>query len=82
MKSGNADGAKGLRQSVLALGQPERGGAHSWDKAVRLADGSRMSGDVHVRFCEGLGVKLPGATQPSEELLDGTLTMATAVQKD
>ncbi|VUX55868.1 protein of unknown function [uncultured Woeseiaceae bacterium] len=29
MKSGNADGAKGLRQPVLALGQPERGGAHS-----------------------------------------------------
>ncbi len=29
MKSGNADGAKGLRQPVLALGQPEKGGAHS-----------------------------------------------------
>ncbi len=29
MKFGNSDGAKGLRQSVLALGQPERGGAHS-----------------------------------------------------
>ncbi len=28
MRSGNADGAKGLRQSVLAMGQPERGGAH------------------------------------------------------
>ena len=28
----------------------------------RLNDGSRMSGDVHVRFYEGLGVKLPGAT--------------------
>ena len=31
---------------------------------LRLDDGSRMSGDVHVRFCEGLGVKLPGATHP------------------
>ena len=28
----------------------------------RLNDGSRMSGDAHVRFCEGLGVKFPGAT--------------------
>jgi len=24
-----------------------------------LDDRSRMSGDVHVRFCEGVGVKLP-----------------------
>ncbi len=29
---------------------------------LRLDDGSRMSGDVHVRFCEGLGVKFPRAT--------------------
>jgi RNA-directed DNA polymerase len=29
-----------------------------------LLDGSRMSREVHVRFCESLGVKLPGATQP------------------
>ena len=28
----------------------------------RLNDGSRMSGDVHVRFYERLGVTLPGAT--------------------
>ncbi len=28
----------------------------------RLNDGSRMNGDVHVRFCESLGVKFPGAT--------------------
>ncbi len=24
-----------------------------------------MSGDVHVRFCEGLGVKFPRATHPA-----------------
>jgi hypothetical protein len=24
-----------------------------------------MNGDVHVRFCEGLGVKFPGATHPA-----------------
>ena len=28
MKSGNAGGAKGLRHSVSAVGQPDRGGAH------------------------------------------------------
>jgi hypothetical protein len=27
-----------------------------------------MSGDVHVRFCESLGVKFPRATQPQEAL--------------
>ncbi len=25
-----------------------------------------MSGDVHVRFCESLGVKFPRATQPKQ----------------
>jgi len=29
---------------------------------VRLLDGSGMSGDVHVPFCEGLRVKLPWST--------------------
>ena len=28
LRLGNAGGAKGLRHSVLTLGQPERGGAH------------------------------------------------------
>jgi len=32
--------------------------------ALRLNDGSRMSGDVHVRICESLGVKFPRATHP------------------
>ena len=63
-KPGNAGGAKGLGHSVLALSQPERGGTHGQDKVgtIRLNDGSRMNGDVHVRFYEGLGVKFPGAT--------------------
>jgi putative transposase len=30
----------------------------------RLNDGSRMSREVHVRFCEGLGVQLPRSTYP------------------
>jgi len=29
-----------------------------------LLDGSRMSREVHVRFCERLGVQLPGPTLP------------------
>ncbi len=28
-----------------------------------MDDKSRMSGDVHVRICEGLGVKFPRATR-------------------
>ena len=34
----------------------------SWASSRRLDDGSRMSGDVHVRFCERLGVRFPGPT--------------------
>ena len=30
-----------------------------------LDDGSRMSGEVHVRFCEGLGLKCPGLLTPT-----------------
>jgi len=30
----------------------------------RLADGSRMSCEVHVRFCEGLGLQCPGLLTP------------------
>ena len=33
-----------------------------WGNVRQLDDGSRMSGDVHVRFCERLGVKFPRAT--------------------
>src|SRR5260370_39509128 len=33
--------------------QPSRGGT------------SRMNREVHVRFCEGLGVKSPGPTRPT-----------------
>ena len=29
-----------------------------------------MTGDCHVRFCEGLGVKLPRATRPSAGAAD------------
>jgi hypothetical protein len=35
---------------------------NSWAFDRRLDDGSRMSGDVHVRFCESAGVRFPRAT--------------------
>jgi hypothetical protein len=31
---------------------------------MRLDGGSRMSREVHVRFCESRGVRLPPATHP------------------
>ena len=34
MKSGNADGAKGLGYSVWNVGQPEKGGTFGKDKVV------------------------------------------------
>lgn len=40
-------------------------GALADGRAARFCDGSRMSGDVQVRFCEGLGVRLPGPTHLS-----------------
>ena len=37
-------------------------GALAGGCAAGLHGGSRMSRDVHVRFCESLGVRSPGAT--------------------
>ena len=34
-----------------------------WSHA-ESGDGSRMSRETHVRFCEGVGVKFPCATHP------------------
>jgi len=41
------------------------GGANGQNKAISswLDDGSRMTGDCHVRFWEGLGVRFPQATR-------------------
>jgi hypothetical protein len=35
----------------------------------KMADRSRMNREVHVRFCEGLGVKFPWATRQKMALL-------------
>lgn len=42
----------------------------------RLNDGSRMSCEVHVRLCEGLGVKLPWSTHPHIPTRQGWLYLA------
>lgn len=31
----------------------------------RLDEGNRMSREVHVRFCEGLGLQCPGLLTPT-----------------
>jgi len=38
----------------------------SGDFSPRLGDGSRMSREVHVRFCEGLGLQYPGLLTRSD----------------
>ena len=51
--------------SVNPQGEEPSGETKLLGRFVRfsqLNDGSRMSGDAHVRFYEGLGVKFPGAT--------------------
>src|SRR5215471_6948738 len=65
MKRGNARGAKGaghLRR-VGVKGQPEE--LSNSAEAGRLPRGgtSRMRRESHVRICERLGVKFPGATR-------------------
>jgi putative transposase len=39
-------------------------GIGNWDVYQRLDDGSRMSREAHVRFCEGPWVKSPWSTHP------------------
>jgi len=40
----------------------------------RMADRSRMNREVHVRICEGLGVKFPWATRPYRPKLEAQKT--------
>ena len=48
----------------------------NWDAYQRLDDGSRMSREAHVRFCEGLRVKLPRSTHPYIPTGEGWLYLA------
>ncbi len=64
-KAGRPTGAKGWRHPAKGKGQPrEREEPASKAKPFqRLDDRSRMNREVHVRFCESLGVKFPRATR-------------------
>ena len=66
MKDGNASGAKGLDHPALLFwstrnGRSQRVRQRCWRR--QQDDKSRMTGDCHVRICEGLGVKFPRATR-------------------
>ncbi len=44
-----------------------------------LDDGSRMSREAHVRFCEGLGVRFPRPTHPYVSTWQGWLYVAFVI---
>src|SRR5258708_2015399 len=65
-KRGNARGAKGAGHRRWAWAnwvKPGRALMFSGRRQPSCGDTSRMNREVHVRFCEGLGVKLPGPTR-------------------
>ena len=49
---------------------------------MRLSDGSRMSGDIQVRFCESVGVRLPHATLLCIFMKDSTADNAVKLKED
>src|SRR6516162_8026098 len=55
-----------LSSSKISIGGT-RDCLHTGNKArsARLSDGSRMTRECHVRFCEGLEVKFFGPTRPA-----------------
>src|ERR1700680_2836259 len=68
MKRGNARGAKGAGHRRLTwANRVKLGGAQnvSGRRQPWCGDTSRMNREVHVRICEGLGVKFTGPTRQS-----------------
>src|SRR6516164_955804 len=57
------------RERVIAIGIGSTGNGRNLiingRRQPSCGDTSRMNREVHVRFCEGLGVKFPGPTRPS-----------------
>ena len=49
---------------VLANWQQEELGGFGGRRQPSMGGTSRVTGDGHARICEGLGVKVPGATRP------------------
>ncbi len=67
-KRSNDRGAKGVGHPVGTFNWGQTGNRRSSLVAAEggssLKDGtSRVTGDCHVRICEGLGVKFPGPTR-------------------
>src|SRR5215471_3320031 len=56
------------REQVIAIGIGSTGNGRNptfnGRRQPSCGDTSRMNREVHVRFCEGLGVKFPGPTRP------------------
>jgi hypothetical protein len=50
-------------ETVRVNGQPEELAGFGRRRQLSLGDTSRMNREVHVRICERLGVKFPGATR-------------------
>jgi hypothetical protein len=50
---------------VLANWQQEELGGFGGRRQPSMGGTSRVTGDGHARICEGLGVKVPGATRPN-----------------
>ena len=62
-----ARGRPVLHGRLAALPKARRGRSciGSRELSLRLGDGSRMNREVHVRFCEGLGLQCPGLLIPT-----------------
>ncbi len=56
------------RKRVIAIGVGSTGNGRNptinGRRQPSCGDTSRMNREVHVRFCEGLGVEFPGPTRP------------------
>src|SRR5215467_2463644 len=56
------------RERVIAIGIGSTGNGRNLiingRRQPSCGDTSRMNREVHVRFCEGLGVEFPGPTRP------------------
>jgi putative transposase len=51
----------------------------NWDLYQRLDDGSRMSREAHVRFCEGPQVKFLGSTHPYIPMAHGFMYLTAII---
>ena len=68
-KWGNARGAKGAghpRRDRWVNGKPEEPTGFGRRRQPSLGGTSRINREVYVRFCEGLGAKLPGPTRRND----------------